>query len=86
MGGSASPEDDGSQIATAQYQAAKPRLLCQRVEDNAFHLEDEDGIADANEVFHTRGVPVCQANTAMAGGTANCLGIVRPVNANAGLV
>jgi hypothetical protein len=50
QGGSASPEDDGkSNCRRREYQAAKPHLLCERVEDNAFHL-----IFQQREEFGTR--------------------------------
>ncbi len=40
QGGSASPEDDAIAEGARSNQAAKPLLLCQRVEDNALHLVD----------------------------------------------
>src|SRR5439155_15461868 len=46
-------------------------------------LKDDHGVPYANEIFHARGVPVCEANTTVACGAANCLGIIRPVNADA---
>ena len=48
--------------------------------------EDDDGIAYANEVFNSRGVPVGQADAAVAGGATDGFGIVGAVDANTGLV
>src|SRR5205807_1867534 len=48
--------------------------------------ENENSIPYTYEVFHARGVPVRQANAAVTGGAADCLGIVGAVNADAGLV
>jgi hypothetical protein len=69
-----------------RYPAAEPQSSCQRVEDNAFHLKNDDGIPHADEIFHARGVPVGQANTAVARSTANCLRIIRAVNTDSGFV
>jgi hypothetical protein len=49
-------------------------------------LENEDGVADTDEVFHARGIPVRKANAAVTRGASDCLGIVRAVNPDAGLV
>jgi hypothetical protein len=49
-------------------------------------LKDDHGIADAYEIFHPGGVPVCEANTTVASRAANCLGIIRAVNSNARFV
>ena len=48
-----------------------------RVKDNAFHLEDDYGVAHAHEFFHARGIPVGEADTSVARSAANCLGIIR---------
>src|SRR6266487_146914 len=86
QGGSASPKTMRRPLAEGANTRRQKPYTCQRVADNAFHLKNEDCIADADEVFHPRGVPVCQANAAVTGGTANCLRIVRAVNADARLV
>src|SRR4029453_9342413 len=57
-----------------------------RVKSNAFYLKDNHRISDAYEFFHARGIPVGEANTAVAGSAANRLRIVRAVNADAGFV
>ena len=44
------------------------------------YLKNDDGVAHAYEVFHSRGVPVGEANTAVACRAANCLGIIRAMN------
>ena len=49
-------------------------------------LENKDSISYAYEVFHARGIPVCQPNAAVTGGAADGFGIVRAVDADAGLV
>ena len=48
--------------------------------------KNNDGVPYANEIFHARGVPVCEANTTVACGAANCPGIIRAVNADAWFV
>ena len=50
------------------------------------YLKNNYGVADAHEVFDTRSVPVGQANATMARGAADCLWIIRAVNADAGFV
>ena len=50
------------------------------------YLENDDGIPDAHEVFHARGVPVGQANTAVARSAANRLRIIRAVNTDSRFV
>ena len=57
-----------------------------RVEDNAFHLKNNYCVAHAHQVFHPRGIPVCKTNATVTCGAANCLRIVRAVNANARFV
>jgi hypothetical protein len=85
QGGSASPKTMEYQPPKAQILAAEPHC-CQRVDDNAFHLKNDDGIPHAHEVFHARGVPVGEANATVARSAANCLRIIRAVNADSGLV
>jgi hypothetical protein len=51
-----------------------------RVKDNAFHLEDDYGVAHAHEFFHARGIPVGEADTSVARSAANCLGIIRAMD------
>ena len=50
------------------------------------YLENDYRVADADEVFDARGVPVGQADAAVAGGAADRLRIVRAVDADTGLV
>jgi hypothetical protein len=47
-GGSASPEDDGKQIAEGANTRRQSRNIYQRVADNAFHLKNEDCIPDTD--------------------------------------
>ena len=54
--------------------------------ERRYSSENKDSIPDAHEIFHPRGVPVCQTNAAVTGGAADGLGIVRTVDADAGLV
>jgi hypothetical protein len=49
----------GENSPKAQMSGCRAALIRQRVEDNAFHLEDDDRIPDADEVFDPRGIPVC---------------------------
>ena len=79
-------EDDGicdGEVAIIRRQG---RGIWQRVDDNAFHLKNNHGIPHAHEVFHARGVPVGEANATVARSAANCLGIIRAVNTDAGFV
>ncbi len=65
------------------------RRFCQRVEESPrrpYHLENDHGIPGAHKILHSRGVPVGEANTTVARGAANGLGIIRAVNADAGFV
>ena len=55
-------------------------------EANASCLENDYGVARAYELFHARGVPVGEANATVARSAANCLRIIRAVNADSGLV
>src|SRR5438876_3606791 len=48
--------------------------------------ENDDSIAYTHEVFHARSVPVRQPNAAVTCGAADCLWIVRAVNADARFV
>src|SRR5260370_19370706 len=48
--------------------------------------ENNDRIADADEVFDSRGVPVRETNATVTGGAADRLRIVCAVNADAGFV
>src|SRR5260370_11212334 len=50
------------------------------------HLKNNDGVADADEVFDANGVPVGQANAAVTGGATNCFRIVSAMHANSRLV
>ena len=87
QGGSASPKTVLSWRALAPlHVAARGRRLHRRVEDNAFHLKDEHGIPHAHEVFHPRGVPVGEANAAVARSPSNCFRIIRAVNTDPGFV
>ena len=70
----------------AQISGGEARFFWQRLEDNAFHLENEDRVPNADQVLHPRGVPVRETNATMTSGAADCLGIICAVNANARLV
>src|SRR5947199_2632686 len=83
--GSASPKTMADESPKAQIWR-QGRLFCQRVENNAFHLEDNHCVPDANEVFHACGVPVREANATVTCGSANGFGIVCAVNADARFV
>src|SRR2546425_7927103 len=48
--------------------------------------ENDHCIADADEVFDSRGVPIREANAAVTGGSTNRLRIVCAMNADAGFV
>src|SRR5207253_8414305 len=48
--------------------------------------ENDDCIADADEVFDSRGVPVRETNATVTGGAADRLRIICAVNADAGFV
>src|SRR4030095_6148706 len=49
-------------------------------------LENDHRIPDAHQLFDSRSIPVGQTNTAVTRGTADRLGIVRAMNADAGLI
>ena len=61
-------------------------LFVRRSQTAATESKNDDRVADADEVFDARGVPVGQADAAVASGTADGLRIVRAVDADAGLV
>src|SRR5437660_9117745 len=48
--------------------------------------ENDDCIANADEVFHSCGVPIREANATVTGGAADRLRIVCAVNADAGFI
>src|SRR6266516_1074720 len=79
-------EDDGRRVAEGANIRRQAALFWQRVEDNAFHLKNNHCIAHAYQILHARGVPVRESNASVTCGAANCLGVVRAVNANAWLV
>ena len=81
-------DDAGAGAPSRRYNvSARGRAASiDRVKDNAFHLEDDYGVAHAHEVFHARGIPVGEANTSVARSAANCLGIIRAVNTDSGFV
>ena len=86
-GGSAPEDDAGAGAPSRRQLTARGRAASiDRVKDNAFHLEDDYGVAHAHEVFHARGVPVGEANTTVARSAANCLRIIRAVNTDSGFV
>ena len=49
-------------------------------------LEDDHRVADADEIFHSCGVPICEANATMTCRPADRLRIIRAVNADARFV
>ena len=75
-----------SRRALALHVAAEDGRLHLPRSGQRLHLENDDGVAFADEVFHAGGVPVGEANAAVAGGAADGLRIVRAVNADAGFV
>src|SRR5919108_5140099 len=81
QGGSTSPNAMLRTRGKAQILGGSPAFR-QRVEDNAFHLENDHRIPDAHEILYARGVPIREANAAVTRGTANGLRIVRAVNAD----
>src|SRR5881398_3572416 len=48
--------------------------------------ENDDGIADADQVFDAGGIPVGQTNASVAGSATDRLRIIGSVNADAGFV
>src|SRR6266481_3419902 len=48
--------------------------------------KNDHRISDAHQVLYSRGVPVCQTNATVTRSAANCLGIIRAVNADARFV
>src|SRR5216684_3209549 len=48
--------------------------------------ENNDRIADADEIFESRGVPVRETNATVTGGAADRLRIIRAVDPDAGFV
>ncbi len=49
-------------------------------------LEDDHGVAEADEVFHSCGVPVCKTDATVTCRPADRLRIIRAVNADARFV
>src|SRR5690242_118463 len=49
-------------------------------------LENEHRVADTDQIFQARNIPIGQSDAAVTCGAADCFRIVRAVNANAGLV
>src|SRR5436305_8271894 len=45
--------------------------------------ENDHGIANSDEIFHSGGVPVCQSDATVTRGATYGLWIIRPVNPNA---
>ncbi len=83
-----SEDDAGAGAPSRRQLTARGRAVSidQCVEDNAFHLKNNYGVAHAHEVFHARGVPVGEANATVARSAANCLRIIRAVNTDSGFV
>ena len=85
-GGSAKTTLEPARPRAATLSARGRAASIDRVKDNAFHLEDDYGVAHAHEFFHARGIPVGEANTSVARSAANCLRIIRAVNTDSGFV
>src|SRR5437899_8759053 len=50
---------------------------CRSIQLSTKVLEDDHSVADADEVFHSCGVPVCQANATVTCRSADRLRIIR---------
>src|SRR3982074_1389606 len=57
--------------------------VCAARDDSKGSLENNHCVSDAHEIFHARGVPVCEANTTVTCSPSYGLRIVRAVNADA---
>lgn len=54
--------------------------------ETSLQLKNYYGISYADEIFHTSGVPIGEANATVAGSAANCLRIICAVNTDSGFV
>ena len=75
-----------SRSVTSKLCLRDPSTPLRCAQDDVCSLKNDYGIPRAHEVFHACGVPVGEANTAVAGSAANCLRIIRAVNTDAWLV